>query len=100
MSLPRRCDGFAVERFARGFFGCGLRMTAGSVPSLFNRSPVKMSKDYVVLEKDSVFVTTGREKELLDQFVHREGDTIWDFLDELKPGLVETVALHKQHAVR
>lgn len=59
-----------------------------------------VSKEYVVLEKGAVYIATGREKQLLDELISREGNRFWDLLDDLEPGMVQTVALRKQHAIR
>jgi hypothetical protein len=58
------------------------------------------SKEYVALEKDAVYIATGREKELLEELINREGTKIWELLDELGPGMVQTVALRRQHIIR
>ena len=57
-------------------------------------------KEYVAVEKGAVHIATGREKQLLEELINREGERVWDLLDELGPGMVETVALRKQHSTR
>jgi hypothetical protein len=59
-----------------------------------------VTKEYEVHERGSVYIAAGREKELLEKLMQSEGEQFWGLLDELGPGMVEVVALRKQHALR
>jgi hypothetical protein len=52
------------------------------------------------VDANSAHVVTGRGKQILEDLLRSDGDRVWDYFDQLRPGLLEAVLVKKQHQVR
>jgi hypothetical protein len=55
---------------------------------------------FAVVNKKTTRIATGREKEIVETLIEEEGDRVWDYIDEMRPGLLDAALLKRQHKAR
>ncbi len=57
-------------------------------------------RSYAVVDTEDAYVATGKEKELIQGLLEREGEQLFDVIDELQPDLFTAAAVNKVHQNR
>lgn len=83
----------------RGFLSV-VRDKIPDQPGRYLVTQIADESEGVDVNTESSRVTNIRGKIVLEDLIRREGEVFWDYLEELGPGIVETVALRKQHNIR
>lgn len=56
--------------------------------------------EFRVVDPNEVYIAEGRERNIILGLLDREGEGFWDAIDDLRPGLIETIARAKTYESR
>jgi hypothetical protein len=77
-----------------------LYQSVGDLYAITNDGIPRERGNLAVVDEDAVYISEGKERDVLLQLLGESGDQFWALLEELEPNAIESIAKARLHATR